>query len=138
MPLTDAHLDHLRDQILRRIRTADTAASPGLLGSSLHLWKLLVRDDEAETAALVISLFERVALADLSPEAKHIFIHSDLIAGPLGDDCICRIEMPSFVRKIAMSSLMGTLAEKKAPRASGPTPVGLRTSDGTSVAYSLL
>ena len=120
-----------------KIRQADNAASPGLLGSPPHLWKLLTRDDEEETTDVVLELLVRIACGDISEEVRTLLIHADLVAGPRPDHRVRPIEIPSFLRKTAMSALMDVLSDE-CQTAAGPEQVGLKTSDSTSVAFKVL
>ena len=105
--ILDADADNmLRERILKRLRAAILAASACLLGSSPHLWKLLVREDETKTTDFVIDLFIRVALGQVGLAIRSSLVQSDLSAGPRGDDRVRTIEVPSFVRKVAMAALM--------------------------------
>ena len=135
--LTEAQTDDLKGRLLAKIRQADNAASPGLLGSPPHLWKLLTRDDEEETTDVVLELLIRIACGDISEEVRTLLIHADLIAGSRPDHRVRPIEVPSFLRKTAMSALMEVLTEE-IQKAAGPEQVGLKTPDGTSVAFGVL
>ena len=135
--LNDTQTEELRTALLAKIRKADPAASPGLLGSPPHLWKLLVKEDEAETTELVLDLLARIACGQVGPAVRRLLIHADLIAGSRTDDRVRPIEVPSFLRKTAMSALMDILSTE-IQHAAGPQQVGLRTPDGTSVAYAVL
>ena len=137
LQLSQAQTTDLRGNLLTKIRKADLAASPGLLGSTPHLWKLLTREDEEETTEIVLDLLVRIACADVSPQVRSLLIHADLIAGPRSDTRVRPIEVPSFLRKTAMSALMEVLADE-AQAAAGPEQVGLRTPDGTSVAFATI
>ena len=137
MPLTEDERANLRVSILRRIRAADNAASAGLHGSAAYLWKLLVRDSEADITMLTLALFERVALGSIGPDVRRILIHSDLLAIPRPDGRVRPVEVPSLVRKIGVGALMDVLAPE-ADRAAGPFQFGLRSKDGCVLAFSAL
>ena len=127
----------MRSRILRRIRNADGAASAGLLGSAANMWKLLVRKENCELCESVIDLFERVATGRISQAVRRVLMHSDLLAAPRPDGRVRPVEVPSFVRKVAIGALMDVLAPE-ADAAAGPCQYGLRSADGCVVAYSVI
>ena len=135
--MIEEELKHLRGRILQRIRQADGAASSGLLGSGANMWKLLVRQDGIELTDLVVNVFQRIALGDIPQGVKDILMHSDLLAGPRPDGRVRPIEVPSFIRKIAIGALMDVLAPES-DSAAGPSQFGLRTADGAVSAFSVL
>ena len=135
--LTSEERTELRSRIAARIRNADGAASAGLLGSAANMWKLLVKQKNSEVSELVVSLFERVAVGRISRGVRQILMHSDLLAAPRPDGRVRPVEVPSFVRRIAIGALMGVLSQESAS-AAGPCQYGLRTADGCVVAYSII
>ena len=137
VPLTDEERRSLRDRILRRIRSADGATSAGLHGSSANMWKVLVRDDDVDLTELVLDMFERVAVGRISPGIRRVLMHSDLLAVPRPDGRYRPVEVPSFIRKIAIGALMDVIAPE-ANSAAGPHQHGLRSPDGCVLAYSVL
>ena len=134
--LTDDEKANLRTKILKRIRAADGAASCGLLGSPANMWKVMVRQDDAEVTALVIDLFERVAVGRVGCATKNILMHSDLLAGPRPDGRVRPIEVPSFIRKIAIGALMEVLLPETIT-ASGDSQYRF-CSHGTTLAHSVI
>ena len=119
------------------IRTADGAASPGVLASPANFWKLLVRGEAHDTTKLALDLAERVATGDVPARVRAILMHSDLLAGPRADGRVRPIEVPSFLRKVAVGALMEVLGDE-VDAVAGPAQFGCRMADGAVMAFSTI
>ena len=136
MDMDDTKKQELTSKLRKLILKADDAASLGLLGSAPLTWKLLIKEGGTEED-IALAFFLRVSLGQVSPRVKRVLLQADLMALPRSDGRVRPVEVPSVVRKISMAAIIDHYSDEVA-KAVGPDQHGIKTQDGTALAYQVV